>query len=130
MHRLLRYWRRLLRDRRGTAAVEFAMISPIFFALLLSVVDIGKYMWTLNTMQYAIDEAVRAGAVQELTDSQIEARVTQALLPISGGNPVDVLAASGTDSVTVTANSTYQFLFPISAIIGQADINLRTEMPF
>lgn len=130
MRRLIRHLRRLCLDRRGTAAVEFAIIAPIFFALLLSVVDVGKYMWTLNTMQYAIDEAVRAGAVQELTDTQIEARVTQALAPISGGFPVTVLAASGSDSVTVTASSTYQFFFPISSFTSGAEINLRTEMPF
>jgi Flp pilus assembly protein TadG len=130
MRRLLLHWRCLHADQRGAAAVEFAIISPMFFALLLSVVDIGKYMWTLNTMQYAIDEAVRAGAIQELTDSQIEARVTRALVPISGGSPVTVLAESGSSSVTVTASSTYKFFFPISAIISGADISLRSEMPF
>ncbi len=129
MRRLIIRWRGLHADQRGTAAVEFALISPIFFALLLSVVDIGRYMWTLNTIQYAVDEAVRAGAVQQLTTAEIKGRVNEAVKPISS-TAVTVNVTESTDSLTVTASSTYRFLFPISAILSEANINLRSEMPF
>ncbi|HWA51034.1 MAG TPA: TadE/TadG family type IV pilus assembly protein [Dongiaceae bacterium] len=129
MRRLILRWRRLHADERGTAAVEFAIISPIFFALLLSVVDIGRYMWTLNTIQYAVDEAVRAGAVQQLTTAEIKGRVADAVKPISS-TAVTVNVTEAEDSLTVTASSTYRFLFPISAILSEANINLRSEMPF
>jgi Flp pilus assembly protein TadG len=129
MRHLFLNWRRLRADQRGTAAVEFALISPIFFALLLSVVDIGRYMWTLNTMQYAVDEAIRAGAVQELTIAQIKTRVADAVKPISS-TTVTVNVTEGADSLTVVANSTYRFLFPISAVLSETGINLRSEMPY
>jgi len=129
MRRLLLHWRRLRADERGTAAVEFALISPIFFALLLGVVDVGRYMWTLNTMQYAVDEAIRAGAVQQLSIDQIKGRVNEAVKPVSS-TPVTVDVTEGSDSLTVTANSTYKFLFPISAILSEANISLRSEMPY
>lgn len=129
MRHLFQRWRRLHADERGTAAVEFALISPIFFALLLSVVDIGRYMWTLNTMQYAVDEAVRAGAVQQLSTDEVKARVNEAVQPVSS-TPVTVNVTEETDSLTVTASSTYRFLFPISAILSEADISLRSEMPY
>lgn len=129
MRHLFLRWRRLHADERGTAAVEFALISPIFFALLLSVVDIGRYMWTLNTMQYAVDEAVRAGAVQQLSTDEVKARVNEAVKPVSS-TPVTVNVTEETDSLTVTASSTYRFLFPISAILSEADISLRSEMPY
>jgi Flp pilus assembly protein TadG len=128
MRRLFVLWRRLHADQRGAAAVEFALISPIFFALLLSVVDIGRYMWTLNTMQYAVDEAIRAGAVQELTIAEIKGRVADAVKPISS-TTVAVNVTEGSDSLTVTASSTYRFLFPISAVLSETGINLRSEMP-
>ena len=120
---------RLQCDQRGTAAVEFAIISPIFFALLLSVIDIGRYMWTLNTIQYAVDEAVRAGAIQELSIADIKDRVAEAVKPI-GTSAVAVDVETSDETLTVTASSTYEFLFPISAVLGAADINLRSEMPF
>jgi Flp pilus assembly protein TadG len=129
MRHPLLHWRRLPADQRGTAAVEFALIAPVFFALLLSVIDVGRYMWTLNTMQYAIDEAVRAGAVQDLTTAEIKGRVADAVAPINS-TEVAVNVAETADALTVTASSTYRFLFPISAVLSETEINLRTEMPF
>lgn len=39
MHRLLA----ALRDRRGAVAVEFAMMMPVLIAMLLAIVEIGRY---------------------------------------------------------------------------------------
>lgn len=119
---------RLSLDQRGAAAVEFAIISPVFFALLVSITDIGRYMWTLNSMQYAIDEAVRAGTIQEMTDDQIKQRAKDALRAVNNA-PVSVTVNSSTDSVTVNVQSTYNFMFPISSVLSGTNIDLRTEMP-
>jgi Flp pilus assembly protein TadG len=129
MRRITFRLRTLRQDERGVAAVEFAIIAPMFFALLLSVVDVGRYMWTLNTIQYATDEAVRAGAIQQLTDAEIKDRVAQAVAPISRTDVAVTVETSG-DALTVTANSTYRFFFPISAFLSGAPIDVRSEMPF
>ena len=70
----------LRRDQRGVAAIEFAMIAPIFFGLLVGIIDVGRYMWTLNTIQYAIDQGVRAGVVQQLS-TRTSPTWSRALLP-------------------------------------------------
>lgn len=129
MRRMLRAWRCLRADQRGAAAVEFAMIAPMFFALLLSAVDVGRYMWTLNTIQYAIDEAIRAGVIQALTTDEIKTRVADAVAPIGGVTDVTVDVTSGSSTLTVTANSTYQFFFPISSFLSGTAISVRSEMP-
>lgn len=46
------------RERRGAAAVEFAMIAPIFCVLLAASVDFGGVLYT----QLKLDSAVAAGA--------------------------------------------------------------------
>ncbi len=55
-------WRRALglwrRDRRGVAAVEFAMVAPIFCAMLAAAVDFGGVLHT----KFELDSAVSAGA--------------------------------------------------------------------
>ena len=130
MRHILPSLRGLRADQRGAAAVEFAMIAPMFFALLLSAVDVGRYMWTLNTIQYATDEAVRAGAIQELSYAEIKARVNDAVSPVTGVVPVTVDVSSGSGTLTVSASSTYHFFFPISSVVSGADINVRSEMPF
>src|SRR5688572_11304310 len=75
MRTWLKWMRGLVRNQDGVAAVEFALIAPAFFALLLAVIDVGRYMWVLNTMQYAIDEAVRTGVIRELPDDEIKDKV-------------------------------------------------------
>ena len=36
-----RSMRRFRRDRRGSAAVEFALVAPVFFALLFAILETG-----------------------------------------------------------------------------------------
>jgi Flp pilus assembly protein TadG len=128
MRRMLTRIRHLARNQEGVAAVEFALIAPAFFALLLAVIDVSRFMWVLNTMQFAIDEAVRVGVIRELPDDEIKDRVVEALAPISS-SAVTVTVESDASSVTVSANSNYSFFFPISVAVSGTTIDLRTEMP-
>jgi Flp pilus assembly protein TadG len=123
-HRLFR----LGRDQRGTAAIEFGMIAPVFFAMLLGIVDIGRYMWTLNTMQYAIDQAVRTGVVRQLSEEEVKAEVKSSLVGLDS-NAFNVAVVSGASTLSITADTTYAFLFPIASFMDSTTISLRTEMP-
>ena len=120
---------RLLADQSGVAAIEFALIAPAFFALLLAIVDISRYMWELNTIQFAIDEAVRAGVIQELSETEIEDLAVEALTSIDEDKVEVDAVVSEPDSVTVTASSSYTFMFPLSIFSSGAAIDLRSEMP-
>jgi Flp pilus assembly protein TadG len=120
---------RLLADQSGVAAIEFALIAPAFFALLLAIVDISRYMWELNTIQFAIDEAVRAGVIQELSETEIEDLAVEALTSIDEDKVEVDAVVSEPNSVTVTANSSYTFMFPLSMFSSSAAIDLRSEMP-
>ena len=50
--------RRLLADNRGIAAVEFAVIAPLFSLLFVAAIDIGSAIYT----RFKLDAAVSAGA--------------------------------------------------------------------
>jgi Flp pilus assembly protein TadG len=129
MMRALRHrLRRLGRDQRGVAAIEFGMIAPIFFAMLIGIIDVSRYMWTLNTMQYAIDGAVRAGVVQQLETDEVVDLVKSSLAGLKASAfTVDVVPSAST--LSITAETTYSFLFPISSFMDSTTISLRTEMP-
>jgi len=49
---------RLFVDHRGMAAVEFAMVTPFFCALMVGAVDLGGELFT----KFRLDAAVEAGA--------------------------------------------------------------------
>ena len=123
-----RRFRRLRRDQRGVVAIEFAMIAPIFFGLLIGIIDVSRYMWTLNTMQYAIDQGVRAGVVQQLPTEEVSDLVKGSLAGLDAGT-IDVNVTDDAASLSVAAQTDYTFLFPISIFMNGTTISLRTEMP-
>jgi Flp pilus assembly protein TadG len=51
-------WRRLARDTRGIAAVEFALFTPVFALLVAGIIDLGGALYT----KFKLDSAVTAGA--------------------------------------------------------------------
>ncbi len=56
---MLRTLRSLAADRRGAAAVEFALVAPVFLALLLGIVEFAYQMWTRVALDYALAQAAR-----------------------------------------------------------------------
>ena len=120
--------RYLVPDQQGASAAEFALVLPLLILLLLGIIDVGRYMWTLNTIQYAIDQGVRAGVVQQLSDQDVTDLVKSSLAGLKAG-AIDVDVTDNGASLTVAAATDYAFLFPISMFMSGTTISLRTEMP-
>lgn len=55
-----RHLRRVLRDGRGLAALEFAVVGGIFLVALLGAVDMGRYYMYLHAVRHTTAEAARA----------------------------------------------------------------------
>ncbi len=51
---------RLLRDQRGVAALEFALLGPIFFLMLLALIDLSIFFATHSIVDDAVAGAARA----------------------------------------------------------------------
>lgn len=56
--------RRLQRDRRGVAAVEFAVLAPAMFALIMGAIELAHIAVLRNTLEGAIGEAARTASVR------------------------------------------------------------------
>lgn len=50
----------LLRDRRGAALIEFALVLPILLTMLMGIVSFGEYFLTAHLVQQAANDAARA----------------------------------------------------------------------
>ena len=59
MTRLLAQLRRLRGDRAGATALEFALVAPMFFALLFSYYDVGLLMLRQVMLTHAVDKTMR-----------------------------------------------------------------------
>lgn len=54
---------RLVRDREGTVALEFALLAPVLIALMLGALGLGVAFWQKNILQAAALESARCIAL-------------------------------------------------------------------
>lgn len=55
----------------GQSLVEFALVFPIFFAILIGMVDVGRAVWANNAVANAAREAARYAIVHGGTKSNL-----------------------------------------------------------
>ena len=51
------------RDNRATAALEFALVMPVFLLLLLGAIEYGRMIWTWQALQAAAGVTARCVAI-------------------------------------------------------------------
>lgn len=57
------------RDTGGTSAIEFAIVAPVFFALIFGIVIYGTYFASVSLVNHIAYEAARA-TIAGLTDAE------------------------------------------------------------
>jgi Flp pilus assembly protein TadG len=62
---------------RGVAAVEFALISALFFTSLFGVLEMGRMLWIWNAAVEATRLGARMAVVCDIGDADIKTRMTQ-----------------------------------------------------
>jgi Flp pilus assembly protein TadG len=70
--RFLKKLRAFRRHTRAVAGIEFAFIAPVFFTLLLGIMETGILFYAQNTLEYATQMAgreIRTGSAQNTTFS-------------------------------------------------------------
>jgi hypothetical protein len=60
------------RHRSGAAAVEMALVLPIFFTILFGIIEFGRAMMVSNLVTNAAREATRQAILDGSTNSSIE----------------------------------------------------------
>jgi len=89
-----RHWlKRFVRSNRGAAAVEFALVAPMLFALIFSTLEAGWLMTQSVMLDHAVDRSVRQiriGTLAGATVAQFRATVCAAAVVL--GNCESTLA--------------------------------------
>jgi Flp pilus assembly protein TadG len=52
-------WRRFRRNRRGSAAVEFALVAPVFFALLFAIIETAIMFFAGQVLETVTQDSAR-----------------------------------------------------------------------
>lgn len=77
--------RALLRDQRGSAAVEFAVVAPVMLMTLYGMFDMGHTQYTRALLEGAIEKASRAATIEGVKTTSIDARVSSVVKQIAPG---------------------------------------------
>lgn len=123
--------RRLLHSDNGAAAVETALVLPVFFiALVFGVIKIALLLWTDASLNYAAEAAARCASVNSTQCGSGSAIQTYALnnyfgQPVGATNPF-TYSASGCGH-SVTASYTYTLAIPV---VGSWNIPLTATACF
>ncbi len=105
-----RMMRTLRKDRTGGVLVEFAMLSPVIFALLFGVMQVGLQMFSYNALRAVATDTARYTFVEyqksnRVTAEQIEDQARAIAVAPPYGLQFDNLTAAVT-TPTSTINGT------------------------
>src|SRR5690606_472052 len=70
--RLERFRQMCRKNRRGAAVVEFALISPLFFLLILGMVEYGRLVMVQQILTNASREGARMAVLDGATKASVE----------------------------------------------------------
>jgi Flp pilus assembly protein TadG len=123
MHKILRNLRCFLRATNGAAAVEFAIVAPIFILFCIGIFEAGRMMWIRNSIQTATEEAARY--------AMVHTTATDTELAVSLDAPTFTITRDTTDGVNfVTVSGAYTFQFEFTFFdFGNIELNGKARVP-
>lgn len=121
--------RRLLRSDTGSTAAEFGMVLPLLIMFLLGTIDVGRFLWTCNRAEKAVQMGTRYAVATDLIPTGLASYnfATPGTGAILQGNPVPA-ATFGSESCqlvsgTVTCTCTGTICASLSSTVNTTAFN-------
>ncbi len=100
------------RNRRAAAAVEFALVAPLFFLLILGMIEYGRMVMVQQVITNASREGARQGVLDGATTAQITTLVNDYL---TAGQ---ISSASATVTVAPNPPTDAEFGDPVTVTVA------------
>ncbi len=98
--------------RRGQTLIEFAVSALIVLLVLIGLMELGRYLFTVNTLRNSVREGARYAIVRPWDDEGIRQRVRQSAAGIDPANlsvQVNYNPPNRSSGSTVSVTATYPF---------------------
>ena len=123
---------RLGREKRGAAAVEFAMVAPLFLMLAIGGMEVSIALHKGSSVQWAIEKAARTAMItpaidqagfQELVDGNLTAMGVEADVNVAYSKQ------TGSEIVLARAQATYvHTMRPI--LLPEIEVSFESDVSF
>jgi Flp pilus assembly protein TadG len=109
--------RRFLGDRHGGAALEFAMLGPVFLCFIIGFFQVAWAMYCASSVRYALHNSARALVLNPaMSQTDFQTLVKSAVTPLAAQNVTVTLnkttPSAGLQLSTATATYNYQIVIP------------------
>jgi Flp pilus assembly protein TadG len=94
-------------DIRGTTAVEFAIVAPVFIALLVGAFGLCLVLFLMGSLHYAVEEGARCASVKTSVCSDATTTQSYALNHYLGPSAPTFTYAAAACGNSVTASISY-----------------------
>jgi Flp pilus assembly protein TadG len=127
--------RRRPHERRGAAAVEFAIVAPLFFLLVVGFIELGRALMVQQVLTNASRVGVREAIALHTSTSQVETLVTEyaegaSLSGLTIAVTPNPATASAGDEMTVAVSVPYSNIswVPSPWFMGGATLEASSVM--
>lgn len=115
----------------GNVIVEFAMVGPILFAMIIGLIEFGRYYYFRSEIQFAADEAGRYAIVYVSASSDVIAQ--QVSQNVSAVNPASLTITIQNQTVGGKSykgiSVAYNFV-PLTGLLPMpTTINVQSSVP-
>jgi Flp pilus assembly protein TadG len=123
----------MIRDDRGSAAIEFSLVLPVFLVMIIGVFAVGWAAHSTHNLRHALAEGARAlqlkptitqSELQTLVRSKVfeghgpeDVSVTLTIDPLSAGVQLAHTTASYPVTFTVPLVGSYSFSYSVSMTV-------------
>ena len=124
-------WRRFRRSRRGSAAVEFALVAPVFFALVFAIIETSLVFFASQILESGIQDSSRQLYTHQLQDSGLDTAHEEAQFKADLCTAVQVLLSCplDVDVQFYPAGTTITIVDPIDGSGNYDNSNLGFQLP-
>lgn len=112
----MRKLKRLLRNDGGASALEFALVLPVFAAMMFGTIQMGIAFYYAGSVQYALERTARLTMVeQDMSSGQVQTAFDNELSTFTNENIIVNYAVDDSGDVPIaqfTAAYVHEFIIP------------------
>lgn len=102
---------RFLRDARGVAAIEAALLFPVLLLMIAGIAEYSRLLLAHHMMRDILDDQGRMAAVRGLSAAEVADNLDAAILTVPGIGTPTVEVDAGAALLTLTVSGSFQLYF-------------------